>query len=132
MGRSLAEPRQRTVNKITTPITLSLLGLIPLSQPAGPRFPAAPFVCQPRAGGPEYNGLESLATDALRGAGDELDRPIDSFNRMTARLARSFEQIRRFSTDVSHELRTPLTAIRGQLRWRCSLRKRRNSIAKPW
>jgi heavy metal sensor kinase len=51
----------------------------------------------------------------LRGAGDELDNLIDSFNRMTARLHQSFEQIRRFSTDVSHELRTPLTAIRGQL-----------------
>ena len=51
----------------------------------------------------------------LRGAGDELDHLIDSFNRMTARLQQSFEQIRRFSTDVSHELRTPLTAIRGQL-----------------
>jgi heavy metal sensor kinase len=50
-----------------------------------------------------------------RGAGDELDHLIDSFNRMTARLAQSFEQIRRFSTDVSHELRTPLTSIRGQL-----------------
>jgi heavy metal sensor kinase len=50
-----------------------------------------------------------------RGAGDELDHLIDSFNRMTARLNQSFEQIRRFSTDVSHELRTPLTAIRGQL-----------------
>src|SRR5260370_6102056 len=51
----------------------------------------------------------------LRGAGDELDHLIDSFNRMTSRLNQSFEQIRRFSTDVSHELRTPLTAIRGQL-----------------
>ena len=51
----------------------------------------------------------------LRDAGDELDHLIDSFNRMTARLNQSFEQIRRFSTDVSHELRTPLTAIRGQL-----------------
>ena len=51
----------------------------------------------------------------LRGAGDELDHLIDSFNRMTERLSESFEQIRRFSTDVSHELRTPLTAIRGQL-----------------
>ncbi len=51
----------------------------------------------------------------LRGAGDELDHLIDSFNRMTERLNQSFEQIRRFSTDVSHELRTPLTAIRGQL-----------------
>ncbi len=50
-----------------------------------------------------------------RGAGDELDHLIDSFNMMTARLNQSFEQIRRFSTDVSHELRTPLTAIRGQL-----------------
>jgi len=51
----------------------------------------------------------------LRGAGDELDHLIESFNRMTSRLHNSFEQIRRFSTDVSHELRTPLTAIRGQL-----------------
>ena len=51
----------------------------------------------------------------LRGAGDELDHLIDSFNRMTVRLHQSFEQIRRFSTDVSHELRTPITAIRGQL-----------------
>ncbi len=50
-----------------------------------------------------------------RGAGDELDHLIESFNLMTARLNHSFEQIRRFSTDVSHELRTPLTAIRGQL-----------------
>jgi heavy metal sensor kinase len=51
----------------------------------------------------------------LRGAGDELDHLIDSFNQMTERLNQSFEQIRRFSTDVSHELRTPITAIRGQL-----------------
>ena len=51
----------------------------------------------------------------LRGAGDELDHLIESFNLMTGRLNQSFEQIRRFSTDVSHELRTPLTAIRGQL-----------------
>ena len=51
----------------------------------------------------------------LRGSGDELDNLIEAFNRMTARLEDSFEQIRRFSTDVSHELRTPLTVIRGQL-----------------
>jgi heavy metal sensor kinase len=51
----------------------------------------------------------------LRGAGDELDHLIDSFNQMTDRLHQSFEQTRRFSTDVSHELRTPITAIRGQL-----------------
>jgi heavy metal sensor kinase len=50
-----------------------------------------------------------------RGADDELDRLIDSFNAMSGRLKQSFEQIRQFSTDVSHELRTPLTAIQGQL-----------------
>ncbi|MDQ2842691.1 MAG: ATP-binding protein [Acidobacteriota bacterium] len=50
-----------------------------------------------------------------RGADDELDRLIDSFNQMSGRLKSSFEQIRQFSTDVSHELRTPLTAIQGQL-----------------
>jgi heavy metal sensor kinase len=52
---------------------------------------------------------------AKRGADDELDRLIDSFNQMSRRLKSSFEQIRQFSTDVSHELRTPLTAIQGQL-----------------
>jgi heavy metal sensor kinase len=50
-----------------------------------------------------------------RGAGDELDYLIDTFNRMIERLESSFIQIRQFSTDVSHELRTPITAIRGQL-----------------
>jgi heavy metal sensor kinase len=52
---------------------------------------------------------------AKRGAEDELDRLIDSFNAMSGRLKASFDQIRQFSTDVSHELRTPLTAIQGQL-----------------
>ena len=50
-----------------------------------------------------------------RGADDELDRLIDSFNQMSGRLKSSFDQMRQFSTDVSHELRTPLTAIQGQL-----------------
>ncbi len=50
-----------------------------------------------------------------RGAGDELDRLIDTFNRMIERLERSFQQMRQFTTDVSHELRTPITAVRGQL-----------------
>jgi heavy metal sensor kinase len=50
-----------------------------------------------------------------RGADDELDHLIDTFNSMVDRLQSSFNQTRQFSTDVSHELRTPLTAIRGQL-----------------
>ncbi len=116
MGRSLADS-QRTVDKITNYYFLSLLGLIPLSSLLG-------WVVSGRALRP-VNSVAQAAQNItgsnlslqipLRGAGDELDRLIDSFNRMTARLAGSFEQIRRFSTDVSHELRTPLTAIRGQL-----------------
>jgi heavy metal sensor kinase len=51
----------------------------------------------------------------MRNARDELDRLIEAFNHMMARLNHSFEQIRQFSTDVSHELRTPLTVVRGQL-----------------
>ena len=51
----------------------------------------------------------------MRHADDELDRLIEAFNHMMARLNLSFEQIRQFSTDVSHELRTPLTVVRGQL-----------------
>jgi signal transduction histidine kinase len=51
----------------------------------------------------------------MRGAGDELDYLIETFNKMIQRLENSFRQIRQFSTDVSHELRTPITILRGQL-----------------
>ena len=51
----------------------------------------------------------------LRGARDELDFLIATFNQMIGRLETSFTQIRQFSIDVSHELRTPITIIRGQL-----------------
>jgi heavy metal sensor kinase len=63
----------------------------------------------------EITGSKLSVRIPRRHANDELDNLIDTFNRMTARLSRSFDQIRQFSTDVSHELRTPLTAIRGQL-----------------
>ncbi len=43
---------------------------------------------------------------------DELGVLARAFNDTLARLERSFEQLRRFTTDASHELRTPLTAIR--------------------
>jgi heavy metal sensor kinase len=52
---------------------------------------------------------------ASRGAGDELDHLIKTFNQMMDRLEDSFRHIKQFSTDVSHELRTPITAARGQL-----------------
>lgn len=50
-----------------------------------------------------------------RGAHDELDYLIATFNQMISRLESSFTQIRQFSIDVSHELRTPITIVRGQL-----------------
>lgn len=43
---------------------------------------------------------------------DELGRLAAAFNETLARLERSFDQLRRFTSDASHELRTPLTAIR--------------------
>lgn len=44
---------------------------------------------------------------------DEMGRLATVFNETLGRLERSFDQMRRFTTDVSHELRTPLTAIRS-------------------
>lgn len=44
---------------------------------------------------------------------DELGFLAGSFNETLGRLERSFEQLRRFTSDASHELRTPLTAIRS-------------------
>ena len=116
MGRSLGDSR-KTVAQLTRVYFLILPGLIALSSLLG-------WIWAGRALGP-LNSVAQAAQNITgsnlslrippRGAGDELDRLIVSFNRMTARLSQSFEQIRRFSTDVSHELRTPLTSIRGQL-----------------
>jgi heavy metal sensor kinase len=44
---------------------------------------------------------------------DEMGRLATVFNETLGRLERSFDQMRRFTSDVSHELRTPLTAIRS-------------------
>jgi signal transduction histidine kinase len=44
---------------------------------------------------------------------DEPGRLATAFNETLARLERSFEQLRRFTSDASHELRTPLTAIQS-------------------
>lgn len=46
-------------------------------------------------------------------ANDELGRLATTFNDLFSRLERSFEQLRRFTSDASHELRTPLTVIRS-------------------
>ena len=49
---------------------------------------------------------------AVENPNDELGRLATTFNQTFERLERSFEQMRRFSSDASHERRTPLTAMR--------------------
>jgi heavy metal sensor kinase len=116
IGRSLADS-ERTVRTFTRDYFLSLLAIIPLTGLLG--WALAGRAIQPvndvAQAAQKITGSNLSLQIPLRGAGDELDNLIGSFNRMTTRLEDSFEQIRRFSTDVSHELRTPLTAIRGQL-----------------
>jgi heavy metal sensor kinase len=116
LGRSL-EGTQKTVHDFTRSYFLYLPLLIALSGLLG--WAAAGRAVQPlnsvAQAAQNITGSNLSLQIPLRGAGDELDHLIESFNLMTARLNQSFEQIRRFSTDVSHELRTPLTAIRGQL-----------------
>jgi heavy metal sensor kinase len=43
----------------------------------------------------------------------ELADLAQMFNEMLSRLEKSFEQLRRFTSDASHELRTPLTLLRS-------------------
>jgi heavy metal sensor kinase len=44
---------------------------------------------------------------------DELGHLAHVFNKLLARLAESFAQLQRFTSDASHELRTPLASIRS-------------------
>jgi heavy metal sensor kinase len=116
IGRSLAED-QATVSSLTRSYFLFLPLLITLSilfgwVTAGGALRPLTLVAEAAQ---NITGSNLSLQIPQRGAGDELDHLIESFNLMTKRLNQSFEQIRRFSTDVSHELRTPLTAIRGQL-----------------
>ncbi len=46
-------------------------------------------------------------------ADDELGHLARVFNDLLSRLERSFDQLRRFTSDASHELRTPLASIRS-------------------
>jgi len=116
LGRSL-EDNERTVTGFTRTYFFLLPAMIVLTSVvgwllAGRAIRPLNSVAHAAQG---LTGTNLSTQIPRRGAGDELDNLIDSFNRMTRRLSESFEQIRRFSTDVSHELRTPLTAIRGQL-----------------
>ena len=117
IGRSLALP-YKTVENFTSSYLLLTPGMLALASVFG--WLLAGIMILPGLVGlrkpPRAATGSNLTMQILRrGAGDELDHLIDSFNQMTDRLHQSFEQTRRFSTDVSHELRTPITAIRGQL-----------------
>ena len=119
LGRTL-EATDRTVNAFMRQYFLLLPGMIVLTilpgwWLAGRAVRPVNQVAQAAQG---ITGSHLSARIPKRGADDELDRLIDSFNQMTERLSYSFEQIRRFSTDVSHELRTPLTAIQTPRRKR--------------
>ncbi|MBV8828131.1 MAG: HAMP domain-containing protein [Acidobacteriaceae bacterium] len=115
-GRSLAEDRKVLINfegkfLLFLPIALMVCALVGWYS-AGAALQALGSVEKAAA---TISGASLGLQIPKRGADDELDRLIDSFNAMSGRLKASFEQIRQFSTDVSHELRTPLTAIQGQL-----------------
>lgn len=66
-------------------------------------------------------GVERIHADNLceplprSHCGDEIDRLTDVFNGTTARLHRSFQEVREFTLHASHELKTPLTVMRGQI-----------------
>jgi len=64
-------------------------------------------------GVPPSSGLEPRLP--VHNPDDELGRLTRTINDMLARLARSFEEVRRFTADASHELRTPLTVLRTEV-----------------
>jgi heavy metal sensor kinase len=61
----------------------------------------------------EINGDDLRARLAVENPNDELGLLAQAFNETLGRLERTFEQLRRFTSDAAHELRTPLMAIRS-------------------
>lgn len=55
----------------------------------------------------------------------EIQKLVDTFNRLLENLEESFDRISSFSSDASHELKTPLTVIRGEIE--VALRQKRES-----
>jgi heavy metal sensor kinase len=116
IGRPIADDKA-----ITRAFTLNYLALLPLlllaASVMGWFFAGPPLqpVIDVAATAQRISGENLALRIPRRGAGDELDHLIGTFNSMMDRLDASFQQTRQFSANVSHELRTPLTVIRGQL-----------------
>jgi heavy metal sensor kinase len=116
IGESLADSR-----KLMRGFNLLCIGLVPLVMLTGCMMGwvfagrALTPVLEIARTAQRISGSNLSLRIPVRGAGDELDRLIETFNQMIQRLETNFNQVRQFSTDVSHELRTPITVIRGQL-----------------
>ena len=116
IGLSLADSR-----KLLNRFTLLIVGLFPLVILTGCGMGwifagrALSPVVEIANAAQRISGSNLSLRIPLRGAGDELDGLIETFNAMIERIGVSFNQVRQFSTDVSHELRTPITVVRGQL-----------------
>ncbi len=116
IGTSLADN-----NKILNGFTLRLVLLVPLAMLTGCIMGwlfagrALTPVLEVASTAERISGSNLSLRIPVRGAGDEIDRLIETFNQMIERIEVNFNQVRQFSTDVSHELRTPITVIRGQL-----------------
>lgn len=116
IGTSLADNR-----KILNGFTLRLVLLVPLAMLTGCIMGwlfagrALTPVLEVASTAERISGSNLSLRIPVRGAGDEIDRLIETFNQMIERIEVNFNQVRQFSTDVSHELRTPITVIRGQL-----------------
>lgn len=116
IGTSLADNR-----KILNGFTLRLVLLVPLAMLTGCIMGwiftgrALTPVLEVARTAERISGSNLSLRIPVRGAGDEIDRLIETFDQMIDRIEVNFNQVRQFSTDVSHELRTPITVIRGQL-----------------
>lgn len=116
IGMSLADSRKPLYD-----FTLLIIGLVPLVILTGCIMGwifagrALTPVLEVARTAQRISGSNLSLRIPVRGAGDELDRLIETFNQMIERIEINFNQVRQFSTDVSHELRTPITVVRGQL-----------------
>jgi heavy metal sensor kinase len=116
IGESLADSR-----KVLNKFTLLVVGLVPLVILTGCIMGwifagrALTPVLEVARTAERISGSNLSLRIPVRGAGDEIDRLIETFNQMIERIEINFNQVRQFSTDVSHELRTPITIVRGQL-----------------